>query len=598
MTVGAGLIGTFLGGWLGDCLLQRTPSAYLLVSGVGMLLAVPFAYVGLTAARPEVYLPAFFVAEVLVFLNTGPANAVLVNVALPEVRATAIAMSIFVYHLLGDVPSPILIGKVSDWTGSLRDGAAAHARWPWPSRASSTSPGTRHAGRGHGARARTIRRTGGGMRRVLLTLLEALFRVLFTYDCRGEENVPAPGPGRGRLEPSVLPRSRAALAPGAAAHPLHGLGRALPRSPARRLHPRRFGAFPVDTRRGKGRDAYERAKALVEAGEVVGFFPEGQRSRTGWMEPHLREGAARLALGDGGAARARHHRRRLPGLAALPAPCRARPASACAIHEPIDPAPYRGQPEEEALPGAPRPSCSGAWIASLLPGVKADLRMLRALRLARAPAPAPRDRRRRPGRDPSARAARTPRFPSCPSAAYLVYLVLDWRSLPQSRLAKWIRNVSPIAFLLATGPAVLRALGSPPVAAGAALVAVVAGSAYPYLYARRRTAMTFVRGAVVAFALEGAAQRLWPSPAGAHAALALYAAAFAIGARSVFWRYAAAVLLLYAILAPMLIGWSVGLALHLLAGLLAAAIALAFPYRVRAGGVSSPSSLAPAEPIE
>jgi MFS family permease len=120
LTVAAGLVGTFLGGWLGDRLLRRTPTAYLLVSGVGMLLAIPFAYVGFTAVRPEVYLPGFFVAEVLVFLNTGPANAVFVNVALPEVRATGIAISIFVYHLLGDVPSPILIGKVSVWTGSLQ----------------------------------------------------------------------------------------------------------------------------------------------------------------------------------------------------------------------------------------------------------------------------------------------------------------------------------------------------------------------------------------------------------------------------------------------------------------------------------------------
>jgi MFS family permease len=120
LTVGAGLVGTFLGGWLGDRLLRRTSSAYLLVSGAGMLLAIPFAYVGFTAARPEVYLPAFFVAEILVFLNTGPANAVFVNVALPEVRATGIAISIFVYHLLGDVPSPILIGKASVWTGSLQ----------------------------------------------------------------------------------------------------------------------------------------------------------------------------------------------------------------------------------------------------------------------------------------------------------------------------------------------------------------------------------------------------------------------------------------------------------------------------------------------
>jgi len=117
MTVVSGLLGTFLGGWLGDWLLRRTPKAYPLVSGWGMLAAVPFAALGLMAEQRLVYLPAIFVAQVLVFLNTGPANAVLVNVALPEIRATGIAASIFVYHLLGDVPSPILIGRASDGFG-------------------------------------------------------------------------------------------------------------------------------------------------------------------------------------------------------------------------------------------------------------------------------------------------------------------------------------------------------------------------------------------------------------------------------------------------------------------------------------------------
>jgi MFS transporter, Spinster family, sphingosine-1-phosphate transporter len=119
MTVVSGLVGTFLGGWLGDRLLRRTPKAYLLVSGWGMLLAVPFTILGLTAHAKPVYLGALFVAQLLVFLNTGPANAVLVNVVLPEIRATAISLSIFTYHLLGDVFSPVLIGKVSDLCGSL-----------------------------------------------------------------------------------------------------------------------------------------------------------------------------------------------------------------------------------------------------------------------------------------------------------------------------------------------------------------------------------------------------------------------------------------------------------------------------------------------
>jgi hypothetical protein len=84
-----------------------------------MLAAVPLSYVALTVPDRSIYLPAMFCAEVLVFLNTGPANAVLVNVVMPEIRATAIAASIFTFHLLGDVPSPLLIGWVSDRTGSL-----------------------------------------------------------------------------------------------------------------------------------------------------------------------------------------------------------------------------------------------------------------------------------------------------------------------------------------------------------------------------------------------------------------------------------------------------------------------------------------------
>ena len=87
ITVAAGLVGTFLGGWLGDWLLKRTDKAYLIVSGVGMLLGVPALWIGLTSADRSVYLPAIFITEVMVFLNTGPANAVIVSVVLPEIRA-------------------------------------------------------------------------------------------------------------------------------------------------------------------------------------------------------------------------------------------------------------------------------------------------------------------------------------------------------------------------------------------------------------------------------------------------------------------------------------------------------------------------------
>jgi MFS family permease len=109
-----GLVGTFGGGWLGDRLLRRNRQAYLLVSGIATLAAVPFAILVFTAPSPAVFWSATVVAEILLFASTGPISAVTVNLVPPAMRATAMAAQIFVIHLLGDVPSPWLIGRISD----------------------------------------------------------------------------------------------------------------------------------------------------------------------------------------------------------------------------------------------------------------------------------------------------------------------------------------------------------------------------------------------------------------------------------------------------------------------------------------------------
>ena len=64
-------------------------------------------------------MPAIVVAELLLFMSTGPINAAIVNVVSPLERASAVALSMFTIHLLGDVPSPVLIGYLSDHGGSL-----------------------------------------------------------------------------------------------------------------------------------------------------------------------------------------------------------------------------------------------------------------------------------------------------------------------------------------------------------------------------------------------------------------------------------------------------------------------------------------------
>lgn len=109
-----GLSGNLLGGWLGDRLLRHTRQAYLWVSGVATLLAVPLSLIALTAVAPGIYWTAMTGAIALLFLSTGPINSVIVNVVAPDMRATAVAASILTIHLLGDVPSPTIVGAISD----------------------------------------------------------------------------------------------------------------------------------------------------------------------------------------------------------------------------------------------------------------------------------------------------------------------------------------------------------------------------------------------------------------------------------------------------------------------------------------------------
>lgn len=116
IVVVTGFVGTFGGGWLGDWWLKRSKAAYLWVSGVTALAAAPAALVAFSAADRTLSMGAIVVTELLLFASTGPINSALVNVVEPGERATALALSILSIHLLGDVPSPPLIGAISDHT--------------------------------------------------------------------------------------------------------------------------------------------------------------------------------------------------------------------------------------------------------------------------------------------------------------------------------------------------------------------------------------------------------------------------------------------------------------------------------------------------
>jgi len=108
-----GILASLIGGWLGDLLLPRMRGSYYFVSAISMGLGVPAMIIALFFQGP-IMLPAIAVAAFLLLINTSPLNTALVNAVGAHIRATAIAFNIFMFHLLGDVPSPTLMGYVAD----------------------------------------------------------------------------------------------------------------------------------------------------------------------------------------------------------------------------------------------------------------------------------------------------------------------------------------------------------------------------------------------------------------------------------------------------------------------------------------------------
>jgi len=114
IVVVTGFIGTFVGGWMGDYFARRSHRAHLYLSAVATLIAAPFVWLALTTTSHSLYQFYMVTAQLCLFLSTGPINAALVNLVIASERATAIALSVFAIHLLGDALSPFMVGALSD----------------------------------------------------------------------------------------------------------------------------------------------------------------------------------------------------------------------------------------------------------------------------------------------------------------------------------------------------------------------------------------------------------------------------------------------------------------------------------------------------
>ena len=113
----AGFAGTLIGGRGGDALARRRPDGHFLLSGVAFVTSLPFTLLAVLHPSPAIFWPAMFMTLLLFFINTGPLTAAMANVLPADLRASGIAVNTMGIHILGDAPSPLLIGLIKDRIG-------------------------------------------------------------------------------------------------------------------------------------------------------------------------------------------------------------------------------------------------------------------------------------------------------------------------------------------------------------------------------------------------------------------------------------------------------------------------------------------------
>jgi hypothetical protein len=106
----AGLVGTLLGGFAATAWQKRNHAGYAWTLGLSVLAAVPLAFGAFLAT--STFWSMTFLAAAMFFLNT-----LILETAPVNLRASAMAISIFTIHLFGDMWSPEIVGRLADSFG-------------------------------------------------------------------------------------------------------------------------------------------------------------------------------------------------------------------------------------------------------------------------------------------------------------------------------------------------------------------------------------------------------------------------------------------------------------------------------------------------
>ncbi|HEU5366852.1 MAG TPA: MFS transporter [Ktedonobacterales bacterium] len=109
----ASIGGALGGGYLADWLTKRYAGGRLMAGGISFLLAAPVFALALLSPNFWVFLPFFILSGALLNAYLGPLNAVLQDVLPPAMRASGVALTFMLMHLLGDLAAPSIIGGIS-----------------------------------------------------------------------------------------------------------------------------------------------------------------------------------------------------------------------------------------------------------------------------------------------------------------------------------------------------------------------------------------------------------------------------------------------------------------------------------------------------
>jgi MFS transporter, Spinster family, sphingosine-1-phosphate transporter len=118
-----GLSGVLLGGNVSDWLGKRFEGARVLIGAFGSAIALPAFVIALVTQSLPVFILCATIGIAALYLQVGPLTAAVQDATPPLLRSSAIAVTLLLSHLLGDIWATTGVGWISDRLGG-RPGAA------------------------------------------------------------------------------------------------------------------------------------------------------------------------------------------------------------------------------------------------------------------------------------------------------------------------------------------------------------------------------------------------------------------------------------------------------------------------------------------